>query len=91
MRNEVEASSAVAEATCPLLVPVRADRLWVYPTSGFCRRPGQRVRVPGNVTLADVCTTPRFLDCAGYQASAPGPDAPDPQGGRTWRSSSSSS
>jgi hypothetical protein len=83
MRNEIEASSAVIEAACPLLVPVRADRLWVYPTSAFCRRPSQRVRVPGNATLADVCTTPRYLDCAGYRASASGPDAPDLQGGRT--------
>lgn len=56
--------------TCPFLVPVVADRLWLYPVSAYCRRPDARVRVPGAVTLADVCMTPSYRACPGYRLSA---------------------
>ena len=37
---------------CPFLVPVVADRLWMRPIGVYCRRPGRRVRVPTEATLA---------------------------------------
>src|SRR3989304_1410380 len=40
---------------CPFLTPVTADRLWLYPTGAFCRRPGQRLRVPAAATRAPGC------------------------------------
>ncbi|OGK95828.1 MAG: hypothetical protein A3E31_18455 [Candidatus Rokubacteria bacterium RIFCSPHIGHO2_12_FULL_73_22] len=47
-----------------------ADRLWLYPTSAFCRRPGQRIRVPAGTTRASVCETRAHLACDGYRAGA---------------------
>lgn len=55
---------------CPYLVPVVADRLWMYPQSVYCRRPDGGVRVPGRATLVSVCTTDAFCACAGYREAA---------------------
>jgi hypothetical protein len=54
-----------AEA-CPRLVPVMADRLWLYPTAVYCRRADGRVRVPGASTLDCVCLTAAHFVCPGY-------------------------
>ncbi len=51
---------------CPFLIPVTADRLWLYPTGAYCRPPGHRVRVPAGATIAGICTTPAHLVCPGY-------------------------
>jgi hypothetical protein len=40
---------------CPFLVPVVADRLWMRPTSVYCRRPGRPVRIPAASTLRRCC------------------------------------
>jgi hypothetical protein len=67
-----------SEATdCPFLVPVTADRLWVYPVSAYCRRPDQPVRVPATSTLERICTED-YSCCPGYQASQEESDA-DPR------------
>ena len=58
-----------ARDTCPLLVPVCVDWLHLYPTNAYCRRRGDRVRVPAPATLASVCLTPAYCTCAGYLAS----------------------
>ncbi len=58
---------------CPFLVPVTADRLWIYPVGAFCRRPGLRVRVPAPATLASTCTTPDHRACPGYGIASDGP------------------
>lgn len=57
--------------TCPFLVPVLADHLFVYPTRAFCRRPGARLRIPAETTLERVCTR-SHRTCPGYQASTEG-------------------
>ena len=54
-----------AEA-CPCLVPVIADRLWLYPTTAYCRRADGRVRVPAASTLDCICLTAAHLVCTGY-------------------------
>lgn len=66
--------------TCPFLVPVVADRLWLYPIAAYCRRPDARVRVPGATTLADVCTTWSHRACPGYRDSASRPTDVTPSG-----------
>jgi hypothetical protein len=53
---------------CPFLVPVTADRLWVYPVSAYCRRPDHPIRVPASSTLERVCTDD-YSCCPGYQTS----------------------
>jgi hypothetical protein len=53
---------------CPFLVPVMADRLWMRPTAAYCRRPGERVRIPAPSTLACICETAAHLLCPGYVA-----------------------
>lgn len=53
-------------AACPFLVPVVADRLWLYPVAAYCRRPDHPVRVPARATLLAVCATPSHRDCEGY-------------------------
>lgn len=55
---------------CPYLVPVMADRLWLYPVSDYCRRPGAGVRVPAAVSLASRCLQPEHRVCPGYLASS---------------------
>jgi hypothetical protein len=55
--------------TCPYLVPVCADWLYLYPRSAYCRPPGRRVRVPAPITLTSICLTPAHRACAGYRAS----------------------
>jgi hypothetical protein len=52
---------------CPLLTAVLNDRLWVMPTSVYCRRPDGRVRMPGRTTLIRLCTAPSFRRCPDYQ------------------------
>ena len=69
---------AQVDARCPFLVPVMADRLWIYPTSEYCRRPDAGVRVPAPETFLRFCASPSYLRCLGYQASTgcePGPGA----------------
>lgn len=56
-----------SECACPFLVPVVADRLWLYPVAVYCRRPIARVRVPAQATLAQTCTTAAHGACQGYR------------------------
>lgn len=51
---------------CPFLVPVMADRLWLYPVGAYCRRPDGRVRIAAPTTLTCICMTPAHLVCSGY-------------------------
>ncbi len=55
---------------CPYLVPVIADRLWLYPVAAYCRRPDHLVRVPARSTIANRCGTPAYCDCPSYCESA---------------------
>jgi hypothetical protein len=59
-----------ARTRCPFLVPVVADRLWLYPVSAYCRRPDARLRVPAPATLAQTCANPRHASCPGYRAAS---------------------
>lgn len=52
---------------CPFLVPVIADRLWVYPVPAYCRRPDSGVRVPAPATVADYCASRNYRCCPGYR------------------------
>ena len=52
--------------SCPFLVPVMADWLWVQPVPAYCRRPTGAIRVPASRTLADLCTSPDHASCPGY-------------------------
>ncbi len=54
--------------TCPFLVPVVADQLWVRPVPAYCRRPDARLRVPATDSLLHFCTD-SYTTCSGYQAS----------------------
>ncbi len=54
---------------CPFLIPVVADRLWLYPVGSYCRRPDGRARVPARSTVRTVCTAPSYRRCAGYRAA----------------------
>ena len=58
---------------CPYLLEAMADRLWLFPTTGYCRPPGVNIRVPGKSTVARICTTAAHLTCAGYRAGLAGP------------------
>jgi hypothetical protein len=55
--------------TCPFLVPVVGDQLWVRPVSAYCRRPDARLRVPATISLMRFCTG-EYVACDGYQAAA---------------------
>jgi hypothetical protein len=57
-------STAVTQ--CPFLVPVTADRLWLYPVSAFCRAPDRGVRVPAPRTLELTCSSPAHTGCPGF-------------------------
>jgi hypothetical protein len=61
------ASPARAPRACPFLAPVVADRLWILPVGAYCRRPDGRVRLPGEATLARLCSTDAHRGCAGYR------------------------
>ncbi len=52
--------------SCPFLIPVMADRLWLTPVRAYCRRPDRRVRVAAATTLTCICMTPAHLVCPGY-------------------------
>ena len=54
---------------CPFLVPVTADRIWIFPVAAYCRRPGHAIRVPGTSTFASVCTRPEHCECEGYRTA----------------------
>lgn len=58
--------AATKTAACPFLVPVMADRIWLSPTSAYCRRPEGRVRVPARCTVDCICLTAAHLVCDGY-------------------------
>ena len=60
---------ADADDGCPFLVPVTADRLWMYPTPAYCRRPEARVKAPAPETLSQVCSSPAHAFCPGFLAS----------------------
>jgi hypothetical protein len=62
-------------AACPFLVPVVADRLWMYPTAAYCRS-RDRVRVPATTTIGTVCAGPSHRQCAGYRAGITPPARP---------------
>jgi hypothetical protein len=66
-----------ANDRCPFLVPVMADRLWVYPMPAYCRRPDAQLRVPAGETLDSVCFSHRHLRCPGYLATSAGIQGPD--------------
>lgn len=55
---------------CPFLVPVIADRLWLYPIGAYCHCPDHSVRVPAVSTLARVCSTASYRACPRYRESA---------------------
>ena len=57
------------DARCPFLVPVTADRLWVFPTPAYCRRPNAGVYVPGVRKFVSLCAGGGHEDCPGYQAA----------------------
>lgn len=59
--------------TCPFLVPVVADWLWLSPLGVYCRRPDQPVHMPADSTLANVCMTTAYVECTGYAASGGAP------------------
>lgn len=61
---------ADADDRCPFLVPVMADRLWMYPMPAYCRRPDAHVKVPAPETFLRVCASPRHVRCPGFVASA---------------------
>ena len=61
---------ADADDRCPFLVPVMADRLWMYPMPAYCRRPDARIKIPAQETCLRVCVSPRHVRCPGFQASA---------------------
>jgi hypothetical protein len=54
---------------CPFLIPTVVDRLWLYPVSGYCRRPDRGMFVPAPATLERVCASPAHRRCPGYRAS----------------------
>lgn len=54
--------------TCPFVVPVVGDQLWVYPVPAFCRRPDHRVRIPATDSLVRLCMH-EYEACPGYRAS----------------------
>jgi hypothetical protein len=58
-----------AEQRCPYLIPVTADRVWMYPVSAFCRRPEGAIKVPAARTLERTCSTPAYAECVGFLAS----------------------
>ncbi len=66
---------AAREERCPFLVPVMADRLWMYPMPAYCRRPNAPVKVPASETFFRVCASPKYVRCPGFLAST-GRDAP---------------
>ena len=53
---------------CPYLVPVTADHLWLYPVSSYCTS-RDRTRVPGAMSIAQVCMEQAHTQCAGYLAA----------------------
>jgi hypothetical protein len=55
--------------TCPFLVPVMADRLWLLPVPAYCRRPDAPMRVPATSSLLHRCTDD-YTDCEGYRAAS---------------------
>jgi hypothetical protein len=54
--------------TCPFVVPVVSDHLWMYPVAAFCRRPEHRPRVPATDSLLRLCMR-EYEACPGYRAS----------------------
>jgi hypothetical protein len=61
---------AEAEERCPFLVPLMADRLWMYPMPAYCRRPDAQVKVPAFSTILRLCASPAYLRCPGFVVSA---------------------
>jgi hypothetical protein len=68
---------ADADDRCPFLVPVMADRLWMYPMPAYCRRPDAHVKVPASETFLRVCDSPRHVRCPAFLASAGRGEGPD--------------
>ena len=56
---------------CPFLVPVVADRLWMYPIGVYCRRPERHVRIPAASTLERFCTA-QYRLCDDYSDTSAG-------------------
>jgi hypothetical protein len=71
-RAEEEPGMDSANVRCPFLVPVMADRLWVYPTPAYCHRPDAQVRAPAPETFSRVCLSHRHLRCEGYLTAMAG-------------------
>jgi hypothetical protein len=57
------------QETCPFLMAVVADRLWVSPAPAYCRRPEAPLRVPARASLLRFCWG-NYADCDGYQAAS---------------------
>lgn len=68
---------ATTDDRCPYLVPVMADRLWMYPMPAYCLRPGERVKVPGRHTLLRVCSTREHTRCPGFPPGMGREENPD--------------
>jgi hypothetical protein len=60
---------ADADDRCPFLVPVMADRLWMYPMPAYCRRPDDRLKAPAPQTILHFCGSSRHIRCPGFRAS----------------------
>ena len=61
---------------CPFLVPVMDDRLWMYPMPAYCRRPGERLKVPGRHAFLSICNTPEYMRCPDFRTSIDGLEHP---------------
>lgn len=57
------------DARCPFLVPVMADRLWIFPVSAYCRRPNAGVYVPAVEKFVSLCAGGGHEACPGYRAA----------------------
>ena len=55
--------------TCPFLIPVVGDQLWVHTVPAYCRRPNARLRVPATFSLLHFCAGD-YAACDGYQLAA---------------------
>ena len=59
---------AAQRDTCPFLVPVVGDQLWLYAVPAYCRRPDDRLRVPASASLMHFCMRD-YAACEGYRAA----------------------
>jgi hypothetical protein len=53
------------QETCPYLVQVMVDHLWLYPVTTYCTS-GERTRVPAATRISEVCVDATHTRCPGY-------------------------